>query len=44
MGFVDFPNRNTIISKIFYNTQSLVVCLIEQKSHIQLAKMTIEHS
>jgi len=39
MGFVDFPNPNTNTSKIFFYTQSLVVCLAEQKSHFQLAKM-----
>jgi len=40
MGFVDFPNPNTNTSKIFYYTQSLMICLVEQKSHFQLAKMT----
>jgi len=40
MGFVDFPNRNTNTSKIFYYSQSLMICLVEQKSHFQLAKMT----
>jgi len=40
MGFVDFPNPNTNTSKIFYYTQSLMICLVEQKSHIKLSKMT----
>ena len=40
MGFVDFPYRNTNTSKIFYYSQSLMICLVEQKSHFQLAKMT----
>ena len=40
MGFVDIPYPNTNTSKIFYYTQSLVVCLVVHKSHFQLAKMT----
>jgi len=40
MGFVDISNPNTNTSKIIYYTQSLMICLVEQKSHFQLAKMT----
>ena len=39
VGFVDFSKPNTNISIIFYYTQSVDVCLVEKKSHFQLAKM-----
>jgi len=39
LGFVDFCNSNTNISKNVYYTQSVDECVVEQKSNFQLAKM-----
>jgi len=38
MGFVDFPNPNTNTSKIFYYSQSLVVCFLSRNRIFSLPK------